>query len=125
MPNDMTTPQDQATIYHNPACSNSRGALALLREHGIAPRIIAYLQTPPDRATLQQLARASGLGLRGLVRTKEPVYQQLGLAQADDDALLDAMTAHPQLINRPIVVTPLGVRLCRPPEIVLEILPGR
>lgn len=123
--NDRNVPGDaQVTIYHNPACSNSRGALDLLRERGFAPRIVDYLQTPPDRTTLSQLAEASGVGLHGLVRSKEPVYEELGLAQADDAKLLDAMFAHPVLINRPIVVTPLGVRLCRPPKTVLEILPA-
>lgn len=112
-----------ATIYHNPACSNSRGALALLRAHGIEPEVIEYLQTPPNRDTLSQLARASGLGLRGLVRDKETAYAELMLEHASDDALLEAMLAHPILINRPLVATPLGIRLCRPPEKVLEIVP--
>ena len=111
-------------VYHNPACGNSRGVLALLRERGIEPAIIEYLDTTPDRGTLQRLAHASGIGLRGVVRDKEPLYAALGLANASDTALLEAMLAHPILINRPIVTTPVGVRLCRPPEVVLEILPA-
>ena len=113
-------------VYHNPACSNSRGVLERLHERGIEPRIVEYLREPPDRATLSMLAEASGLGVRGLVRDKEPLYGELGLDAADtgDDTLLDAMLAHPVLINRLIVATPLGVRLCRPPDTVLEILPS-
>ena len=118
--------RDDCVVYHNPSCSNSRGVLALLHERGIEPRIVEYLREPPDRATLSALAHASGLGVRGLVRSKEPLYAELGLgaAEVDDDALLEAMLAHPLLINRPIVSTPLGIRLCRPPETVLEILPA-
>ena len=112
-----------ATIWHNPRCGNSRGALQLLREHGIEPEVVDYLAQPPDRATVLKVAADSGLGLRGLVRTKEPVFAELGLAGADDDALLDAMLAHPILINRPVVITARGTRLCRPPERVLELLP--
>jgi arsenate reductase len=111
-----------ATIWHNPRCSNSRAALQLLRERGIEPRIVDYLSDPPDRATLLQVAADSGLGVRGLVRDKEPVHAQLGLAQAGESALLDAMLAHPVLINRPVVITPRGTRLCRPAETVLELL---
>ncbi|HEY0303186.1 MAG TPA: arsenate reductase (glutaredoxin) [Rhizomicrobium sp.] len=118
------------TIYHNPDCSNSRGALALLRERGIAPAIVEYLKAPPRRAELEVLAArlkagaGSGWpGLRdGMLRTKEPVYAALKLEAADDAALLDAVAAHPVLLNRPIVVTAKGARLCRPPERVLEIL---
>ena len=113
-----------AVVYHNPACSNSRGVVALLHEHGIEPRIVEYLAQTPDRGTLSRLAAASGLGVRGIVRSKEPLYAALQLEDADDASLLDAMLAHPLLINRPIVETPLGVRLCRPPEVVLEILPA-
>ena len=109
------------TIYHNPSCSNSRGALALLRERGIEPAIVEYLKTPPTRAQLAALAERLGT-VAGMVRTKEPLYAELGLAAADDDALLDAMAAHPILINRPIVVTEKGARLCRPPELVLDLL---
>lgn len=109
----MTT----ATIWHNPRCGNSRGALQLLREHGIEPQVVDYLAQPPDRATLLQVAADSGL-----VRSKEAVFDQLGLAAADDDTLLEAMAAHPILINRPVVITARGTRLCRPPETVLELL---
>jgi len=125
MTTTMSAGRDDCVVYHNPSCSNSRGVLALLRERGIAPRIVEYLREPPDRVTLSALADASGLGTRGLARSKEPLYGELGLdtTDVDDDALLEAMLAHPVLINRPIVSTPLGVRLCRPPETVLEILP--
>lgn len=111
------------TIYHNPACSNSRGALAMLREAGFEPTVIEYLKTPPDRATLLDLVQRMQLPVRELVRSKEALYGELDLAQADDNILIDAMLAHPLLINRPIVVTPLGARLCRPPETVLALLP--
>ena len=107
----------QVTIWHNPGCGNSRGALQLLREHGIEPQVVDYLAQPPDRATLLQVAADSGL-----VRSKEAVFDQLGLAAADDDTLLEAMAAHPILINRPVVITARGTRLCRPPETVLELL---
>jgi len=113
------------TIYHNPSCSNSRGALALLRERGIEPTVVEYLETPPDRATLEALIAAIGLPPRELLRTKEAPYRALGLQdeQLGDAQIIEAMLAHPVLINRPIVVTPLGTRLCRPPETVLAILP--
>ena len=113
------------TIWHNQRCSNSRGALQLLREHGIEPTVIDYLKDPPDRATLQALVAAMGLGARALLRDKEAAYAELGLANAalDDAALIEAMLQHPELINRPIVRTPRGVRLCRPPETVLALLP--
>lgn len=113
------------TIWHNPRCSNSRGALQLLREHGIEPTVIDYLKDPPDRATLQALVAAMGLGARALLRDKEAAYAELGLADAalDDAALIEAMLQHPELINRPIVRTPRGVHLCRPPETVLALLP--
>lgn len=112
------------TIYHNNACSNSRGALALIRDSGVEPEIIDYLQHPPSRARLQALIAGAGLTVRGAMRDKGDLYDQLGLADASlgDDALLDAMAAHPALINRPFVVTPKGVRLCRPPALVHEIL---
>lgn len=116
--------QPSVTIYHNARCSNSRGALALIQAAGIEPRVIDYLKTPPDRASLERLIRDAGLSPRELVRTKEAIYTELGLAKADDAALIEAMLAHPVLINRPIVVTPRGTRLCRPPEVVREILPG-
>ena len=113
------------TLYHNPRCSNSRGALALLRERGIEPRIVEYLTAPLDRAHLQSLVAATGLPLRELLRSKEAVYQELGL---DDPActeaqLLDAVLLHPVLLNRPIAVTARGALLCRPPERVLDLLP--
>ncbi|BDI07816.1 arsenate reductase (glutaredoxin) [Sphaerotilus microaerophilus] len=118
----MTEPT--VTIYHNARCSNSRGALALIQAAGIEPRVIDYLKTPPDRATLEGLIRAAGLTPREVIRTKEAVYAELGLDGATDAALIDAMLAHPLLINRPFVVTPSGTRLCRPPEVVREILPA-
>jgi arsenate reductase len=113
-------------IYHNPRCGTSRNALAMIRERGFEPTVIEYLEDPPDRDRLRALARDSGVGVRGLVRAKEPLYAELGLDDPalDDEALLDAMLAHPVLINRPIVVTPVGTRLCRPADTVLEILPG-
>jgi len=113
------------TIYHNPACSNSRGALALLRERGFEPQVVEYLATPPDRQTLVSLVKGTGLPVRALMRSKEPAFEAAGLADPSlsDDQLIDAMLAHPILINRPIVVTPLGTRLCRPPQTLLEILP--
>lgn len=112
----------QITIYHNPKCSNSRGALALIREAGFEPSIIEYLKTPPSRAELAALVAKMGVAARDLVRAKEAVYDELGLDGADDGALLDAMAAHPVLINRPIVVTDTGARLCRPPETVSALL---
>jgi len=113
------------TIYHNPRCGNSRGALALIREAGFEPQVVDYLKTPPNRETLLQIVRDSGLPVRALMREKEAVYAELGLGANDvsDEALVDAMLAHPVLMNRPIVVTPLGTRLCRPPETVQPILP--
>jgi len=115
------------TIYHNPQCGTSRNALALIRETGEEPVVIEYLRTPPSRATLVDLIRRMNISVRALLREKGPPYAELGLGDASlsDDALLDAMMAHPILINRPIVVTPLGVKLCRPSETVREILPRR
>lgn len=112
-------------IYHNPACGTSRNALALLRERGHEPRIIEYLKTPPDAATLKALIDASGQPVRTFLRTKESLYDELGLDDPalDDAQLIQAMVTHPVLINRPIVSTPLGTRLCRPAETVLDILP--
>lgn len=112
------------TIYHNPKCSNSRGALELIRAAGITPTIIEYLTAPPSRAELADLLHRAGLTPRQTIRTKEALYRELNLDTANDDALLDAMIAHPVLIERPLVVTPKGVRLCRPPERVLDLLPG-
>ncbi|AVR95657.1 arsenate reductase (glutaredoxin) [Pseudoduganella armeniaca] len=112
------------TIYHNNACSNSRGALALIREAGFEPVVIDYLKEPPTRARLAELIAQAGLTVRGAMRDKGDLYEELGLADPalSDDALLDAMVAHPALINRPLVVTEKGVRLCRPPAVVQEIL---
>lgn len=115
----------EITIYHNPRCGTSRNTLAMIRNSGEEPVVVEYLQQPPSRERLQQLALASGVGVRGLLRAKEPLCAELGLDDASrtDEELLDAMAAHPVLINRPIVVTPLGTRLCRPSEEVLGILP--
>lgn len=112
------------TIYHNPACGTSRNALALIRNAGIEPTVIEYLKTPPDRATLVDLLRRMGMRPRELLRQKGTPYEELGLAAQHwtDEELLDQMLSHPILINRPIVTTPWGVRLCRPSEVVLEIL---
>jgi arsenate reductase len=116
-----------ATIYHNPACGTSRSALALLREAGIEPVIVEYLREPPSRAQLQTLIRDAGLTVREVLRQKGAPYDELGLGDPalSDDQLLDAMLAHPILINRPFVVTTLGTRLCRPLERLREILPPR
>lgn len=112
------------TIYHNPRCSNSRNTLAAIREAGHEPRIVDYLATPPTREELVRMLAASGLRARDAIRSKESLYAELGLGAegVDEDALIDAMLAHPVLLNRPFVVTPKGVRLCRPPETVHEIL---
>ena len=119
-------PSPSITIYHNPACGTSRNVLALIRNSGTEPRVIEYLKTPPDRATLLGLLAALGLTVRGLLRRKGTPYDALGPddAQWSDDQLLDLMLAQPILIERPIVVTPLGTRLCRPSETVLELLPA-
>jgi arsenate reductase len=116
---------DDVIIYHNPACGTSRNTLAMIRNAGIAPRVIEYLKTPPARALLVQLITRAGLTPRALLREKGTPYAELGLADPalTGDQLLDAMMAHPILINRPLVVTSLGVRLCRPSELVLDILP--
>jgi arsenate reductase len=115
----------QVTIYHNPGCGTSRNVLALIRNAGVEPHIIEYLRTPPDRSTLIDLMRRAGLRPRELLREKGTPYAELGLADArwTDAQLIDQMLAHPLLINRPLVVTPWGVKLCRPSEKVLEILP--
>lgn len=112
------------TLYHNPRCSNSRGVLEILRAAGIEPQIIAYLEAPPNAATLRALLAAMGVPARALLREKEAIYAELDLGHPrwDETALIDCMCVHPALINRPIVVTPRGVRLCRPPETVHEIL---
>jgi arsenate reductase len=122
----MAEPKSATTIYHNPACGNSRGAIALIRAAGIEPTVIEYLKTPPDRATLKELLAKMAIPPRALLRDKEKQYAQLGLGAGHwtDEQLIDQMLAHPILINRPIVVTARGVRLCRPPETVLDILPA-
>jgi arsenate reductase len=114
------------TIYHNPACGTSRNTLAMIRQSGIEPEVIEYLDTPPSRERLVELIAEMGISVRDLLRRKGTPYDELGLddpALGDDD-LIDAMMAHPILINRPIVVTPLATRLCRPSEAVLDILPN-
>jgi arsenate reductase (glutaredoxin) len=114
----------QATIFHNPACSNSRSALALLRERGIEPQIIEYLQTPPSAQRLAGLLSAMGMAPRELLRSKEPLHAELGLDTPSwsDAQLIAQMVQHPVLMNRPIVETPHGTRLCRPGELVLGLL---
>lgn len=114
------------TIYHNPKCGTSRNVLALIRNSGEEPDVIEYLKNPPTKARLAELVAATGQGVRALIREKGTPYAELGLADAkwSDDQLLDFMLAHPILINRPLVVTPLGVKLCRPSETVLDILPN-
>ena len=111
-----------ATIYHNPRCSTSRKVLEAMREAGLEPTVVEYLKDPPSKSRLKKLIKDAGVGVREAVRRKEPVYAELGLDQASDDALLDAMVANPILIERPIVQTKKGVRVCRPPELVQEIL---
>ena len=113
------------TIYHNPACGTSRNTLALIRNSGVEPQVIEYLKTPPSRDELLALTARMGVTLRDILREKGTPYQELNLGDAglSDDQLLDAIQAHPILINRPIVVTPLGAKLCRPSELVLDILP--
>ena len=112
-------------IYHNPACGTSRNTLALIRHMGIEPHVIEYLKTPPSRALIQDLAARMGAPLRDLLRETGTPFAELGLGDpaVSDDQLLDAIEAHPVLLNRPIVVTPRGVRLCRPSEAVLDLLP--
>ncbi len=115
----------EVTIYHNPECGTSRNTLGLIRNAGIEPTVIEYLKQPPDRATLVDLIQRAGLSVPGAVREKGTPYLELGLDNpaTTDEQLIDAMLAHPILINRPFVVTPAGVRLCRPSEVVLDILP--
>ena len=114
------------TIYHNPKCGTSRNTLAMIRNSGVEPEVIEYLKTPPDRATLVALIDAMGEPVINAVRSKEALFTELQLDAPDvsDAQLIDAMLQHPILINRPIVVTPLGTRLCRPSEKVLDILPA-
>ncbi|ALN64677.1 arsenate reductase [Lysobacter antibioticus] len=113
------------TIYHNPACGTSRNTLALIRHAGIEPTVIEYLQDPPSRAALVELIAAAGLSVREAMRQNVPPYVERGLDDPalTDDALIEAMLREPILINRPFVVSPLGVRLCRPSELVLDLLP--
>lgn len=112
-------------IYHNPACGTSRNVLAMIRNSGVEPHVVEYLKTPPTRALLVELLDRAGMRARDLLREKGTPFAELGLEDASlsDEALLDAMIEHPILINRPLVVTPLGVKLCRPSEAVLDILP--
>jgi len=114
------------TIYHNPYCGTSRNTLAMIRKSGVEPAIIEYLKTPPSREKLVELIAAMGIPVRALLREKGTPYKELGLDDPKwtDDDLLDSMVKHPILINRPIVVTPKGAKLCRPSEAVLEILPN-
>jgi len=113
------------TIYHNPKCETSRNTLALIRNAGIEPAIIEYLQHPPSREQLREMITAAGLSVRGVLREKGTPFAELALGdpQLSEDQLLDAMMAHPILINRPFVITERGTRLCRPSELVLDILP--
>lgn len=119
--------QVDIVIYHNPDCGTSRNTLAMIRNAGIEPHVIEYLKTPPSRPLLQQLVARMGVSVRDVIREKGTPYEELGLSDPalSDDQLLDAMMEHPILINRPIVVSHLGVRLCRPSEAVLDILPTK
>lgn len=112
------------TIYHNPACGTSRNTLAMIRQSGIEPDVIEYLKTPPSRDKLVELVKAMGISARALLREKGTPYRELGLDDPkwSEDELIDQMLAHPILINRPIVVTPKGTRLCRPSEVVIDLL---
>ena len=114
-------------IYHNPECGTSRNALAMIRNAGIEPHVVEYLKTPPSRAMLVELIERAGISPRDLLREKGTPYAELGLGDTSlsDEALVDAMMAHPILINRPLVVSPLGVKLCRPSEAVLDLLRSR
>jgi arsenate reductase len=113
-------------VYHNPACGTSRNTIGLIRNAGIEPHVVEYLKTPPSRDLLVDLVRRAGITPRALLREKGTPYAELGLDNEtlSDDALFDAMIAHPILINRPLVVSPLGVKLCRPSEAVLDLLPA-
>lgn len=114
------------TIYHNPKCGTSRNVLAMIRNSGVEPTVVEYLKTPPSKAELQALLQRMGVGVRDVLRQKGTPYDELDLANPkwSDDELLDFIGKHPILLNRPIVVTPLGARLCRPSEAVLDILPN-
>lgn len=121
----MTVEPAAVTVWHNPKCGTSRNTLALIRHVGIEPTVVEYLKTPPAKASLADAIAAAGLTVREAIRAKEAIHAELGLDDAalSDDALLDAMIAHPVLINRPFVFAPAGVRLCRPSEVVLDLLP--
>lgn len=121
----MKTDNIDVIIYHNPACGTSRNTLAMIRNAGVEPHVIEYLKTPPSRTLLQQLVHRMGASARDILREKGTPYEELGLSDATltDEQLFDAVELHPILINRPIVVTPKGVRLCRPSEAVLDLLP--
>jgi arsenate reductase len=118
----MPRTANDTVIYHNPKCSTSRKALELLRDKGIDPTIVEYLKTPPSREQLAKMIRDAGIDVRAAVRTREPLYGELNLTDATDDELLDAMTEHPILIQRPFVVTAKGTRLARPVDVLHEIL---
>ncbi|NBC35122.1 arsenate reductase (glutaredoxin) [Novosphingobium sp. FSY-8] len=122
----MTTQITDIIIYHNPECGTSRNTLAMIRNAGIEPHVVEYLKTPPSRALLQSLIARAGIGARALLREKGTPFAELGLGDPGltDAQLVDAMMAHPILINRPLVVSPLGVKLCRPSEDVLDLLPA-
>jgi arsenate reductase len=122
-PDEMNAPTE-VTIYHNPDCGTSRNTLALIRDAGIEPIVIEYLKTPPDRATLETLLRQMNMTVRGLLREKGTPYADLGLGEThwSDAELIGQILAHPKLMNRPIVVTPWGTKLCRPSEVVLQLL---
>ena len=122
----MQSKDPSITIFHNPACGTSRNVLALIRNSGVEPQVVEYLETPPSSEQLRELANAMGTDVRGLLRQKGTPYDELGLAEAkwSDAQLLDFIQQHPVLLQRPIVVTSLGARMCRPSEVVLDILPG-
>jgi arsenate reductase (glutaredoxin) len=123
----MQTNPSSVTIFHNPACGTSRNTLALIREHGIEPEVVEYLKTPPTKATLSALVKAMGIPVSDVLRQKGTPYEELGLGDPKwtDDQLLDFIVERPILLNRPIVATPLGTRLCRPADLVLDILPKK
>ena len=112
----------RVTIYHNPKCSNSRPCLEIIREEGFEATIVEYLKFPPSRSELEKLIGKMGVSAREVIRIRESVYSELGLATADEPALLKAIAAHPIVLNRPIVVTDKGAKLCRPPDLVRELL---
>lgn len=122
----MQSEASSITIFHNTACGTSRNVLALIRDSGVEPEVIEYLKTPPTAARLRELVDAMGTGVRGLLRQKGTPYDELGLDDAkwSDAQLIDFIVQHPILMNRPVVVTPLGTRLCRPSETVLDLLPS-